>query len=445
MAPSISGGSIPKLGGDFARFVATRQQTEYLISPGVLGEDEHPSKIVRDKSEPGDRMCEVYDRMLSTDATLAGLWEKRSKAVIGLPWTIVPGDESPEAQQIADACLEMVWAIRSLEVNLAHLLSATAKGCAFEEMRWEMLRRGRLAGKWAPVELADRPIWRFGFRLGELHLRTREAQLTPIPPGRILHLAHGTKDNPYGAALLDRVWWFYWLSLHAWKYYGVALEKWASPTVMVPYARTGDDTVDQPTVAQALAVAADVQSEYAIAVPNDVKVELLEATRQGHVSYEAFLQLLDRAKALFFLGEVDTSGLSQGPGSFAKNTVSNEVRFETIVADARQLEDALTDGLIAPFVRVNYGIDAPAPYWEFEVEEASDRALRQDGAKELLNRGLPMTEAYMYRLHQVPQPKAGEKIFRDPQVVGTVTIDREEEPERGTRATAAWADMELAA
>jgi phage gp29-like protein len=443
MAPSISGGSIPKLGGDFARFVATRQQTEYLFSPGVLGEDEHPSKIVRDKSEPGDRMGEVYDRMLSTDATLAGLWEKRSKAVIGLPWTIVPGDDTPEAQQIADACLEMVWGIRSLEVDLAHLLSATAKGCAFEEMRWEVARRGRLSGLWTVAELADRPMWRFGFRDSVLHLRRRDAQLAPVPPGRILHLAHGTKDNPYGAALLDRVWWFYWLSLHAWKYYGVALEKWASPTVMVPYSRTGDDTVDQPTVAQALAVAADVQSEYAIAVPNDVKVELLEATRGGNVSYEAFLHLLDRAKALFFLGEVDTSGLSQGPGSFAKNTVSNEVRYETIVADARQLEDALTDGLIAPFVRVNWGLDVPMPYWEFDVLEATDRAERQAGAAAVLDRDLPLPRNFFYRLHQCPDVKPGERSVRKARPAPTPPAAVPGETEASNPS--AWADMELAA
>jgi phage gp29-like protein len=435
--------SIPKIGGDYARFVADRQQTEYLISPGFLGEDEHPSRIIRDKSEAGDRLGEVYDRMLSTDATLAGLWEKRCKAVLGLPWSIIPGDESEEAQQIADATTEMLWGIRNLEVNLAHQLGATARGCAFDELRWEMVKRGRLRGLWAPVELIDRPMWRFAFKLGVLHVRRKDSQLEPVQPGRILHLAHGTKDTPWGDALLDKVWWFYWLSLHAWKYYGVALEKWAQPTVLVPYERSEDSTVNQTTVNLALAVAADIQTEYAAAIPSDLEVKLLEATRGGSVSYDAFLHLLDRAKALFFLGEVDTSGLSQGPGSYAKNTVSNEVRYETILSDAHELENSLTDGLIAPFVRVNYGLDAPMPYWEFDVEEAADRELRQAGVAAVLDRDLPVPRSYYYRVHQVPDPRRGERTIRK------ARPEPQETPpprEQGNTPTAAhWADVELAA
>jgi phage gp29-like protein len=409
-ATSSAVGSVPKIGGDYARYVASRQQTEYLIAPSVFGEDEHPSKIIRDKSDPGDRLGEVYDRMLSTDATLAGLWEKRCKAVLGLPWSIIPGDESDEARAIADTVSEMLYGIRNLEVNLAHQLGATARGCAFDEMAWglQRQRRGRLTGLWLVNELVDRPMWRFGFKQDVLHVRRRDATLEPVPAGRILHLAHGTKDTKWGDALLDKVWWFYWLSLHAWKYFGVAIEKWAQPTVLVPYARNEDKTVNEATIALALQVAADIQTEYAAAIPDDVKVQLLEAQRGGSVSYDGFLHLLDRAKALFFLGEVDTSGLSQGPGSFAKNTVSNEVRYETILSDASELANSLTDGLITPFVQVNFGLDAPLPYFDFDVEEASDRKLRQDGVAAVLDRDLEVPLSYVYRVHQVPQPKAGE-------------------------------------
>lgn len=431
--PSSAVGSVPKLGGDYARAIASRQQTEYLISPGILGEDEHPSKILRDKSEPGDALGDLYERMLGTDATLLGLEEKRTDAVIGLPWTIVPGDESDFAREIADTTLEMLYGIKCLETNLKHQRGATARGVAFDEMLWSVQRqrRGRLTGLWIVSELVDRPMKRFGFKDDVLHVRRRDATLEPVAAGRVLHLAHGTKDTPWGDALLDKVYWWYWLTLHAWKYYGVAIEKWAQPTVTVPYARNETDTVNEENKQAALNVAADIQTEYAVAIPDDIKIQLIEALRGGSVSYDGFLHILDRAKALVFLGEVDTSGLSQGPGSFAKNRVSNEVRYEKIVADATELANSFTDGLITPFVRVNYGLDAPMPYWEFDVEEASDRALRQNGAQEVLNRGLAVSESYMYRVHQVPIPKAGERVFRDPQIVGTVTVDREEDVEEG--------------
>lgn len=445
---------MPKIGPDFARAIASRQATEYMYSGRYFGEDEHPSKVIREHSEPGDRIGEVYDRMLDTDANLAGLWEKRTKAVTGLPWSVLPGDETAEAQMLADLATEMIYGIRSFETNLSHQLGGTAKGVAFDELRWEQRKRGRLAGLWTVAELTDRPMYRFGFKDGALCVRSKGGPLVPVPPGRILQLTHGTKDTPWGMALLDRVWWFYWLGLHVWKYAGVALEKWAQPTVLVRYPRStttfagGGATgavADPALVAEALRIAADFQTEYAIALPNDVVLELKEALRGGSVNYESFIQLLDRAKALVFLGEVDTSGLSQGPGSFAKNRVSNEVRYETILADACELANSLTDGLINPFVRINFGLDAPMPYFEFDVEEASDRTLRQAGSMAVYNAGYPQPRAYWYRVHQVPQPKPGEATVRGPFVPATAPPPVAVAPGKPAAAMASWADMELAA
>jgi len=411
-SPTVA--AVPKLGGDYSRQIASRQATEYLYSGGILGEDEHPSRILREKSEPGDRVGELYDRMIETDATLGGLDEKRVKAVMGLPYSVIPGDESDEAQEIADTCAEMLDKIKGLGTNLQHQLGAVPRGCAIDELGWVVQRErlGRLTGLWRVAEAWDRPLCRFGFKEGVLHVRRRNGQLEPALPAKFIHGYYGTKDSAWGRPLLDRLYWFHWLTLHAWKYYGVALEKWAQPTVEVEYERSQDTTVNAERVAQALDIAASIQTEFAIARPKDIAVNLLEALRGAGVSYESFIQLLDRAKALVWLGEIDTSGLSQGPGSFAKSVVSNEVRFETIKSDATWLAEVLTDQLIRPFVLVNFGLDAPMPYWEFDVEEASDRELRQAGAAAVLEAGEDVPLAYFKRLHQVPPTKKGEPTVR---------------------------------
>jgi phage gp29-like protein len=434
--------SVPKLGGDIGRFIADRQSTEFLLLD-LFGEDPHPSKIVRDKSEPGERVGEVYGRMLGTDATLAGLVDKRTTGVLALPWSIDPGDETPLAREIAYNASKMVENIGSLEVNLRHQLGAVAQGVAIEECRWESVRAaGPLKGLWCPVELVDRPMHRFGFKRGELHIRQRDGLgLTPAPPGRFLRLSHATKDDAWGVAELDKVWWFFWLTLHGWKYYGVAVEKWAQPTVMVPYKRTADEAANEQLVSEALQTAAGLQTEFAMAVPEDLLPKLLEAMRGGSVSYDGFLHLLDRAKALFLLGEVDTSGLSQGPGSFAKNEVSNEVRYETIVADACELSNSLTSGLLLPWTLVNYGVEAPRPRWKFDVEEASDRTLRQAGVQAVLDEGMPVPEAYFYRVHQVAKPRAGEPVVTkrarpQPPAIPPPTLDP-------AALAADWSDLEL--
>jgi phage gp29-like protein len=469
----------PRFGPDYSRVFASREATEYVYA-GVAGEVRHPSTTIRLHSERGEKVGEAFERIINSSATLGGLIEKRVKAVTGLPWNLVPGDESDEARRIADLTTWMLWDIEKLEINLSHQLGGIPRGCAFEEMVWEPRTTGRLAGLWAVNELIDRPMSRFGFkevagRPNTLCVRRKDGQLDPVPPGRILHFCHGTKDNPWGLALLDKVYWFQWASLHFWKYACVAGEKYAQPNVIVTYERpSGDPTSEEHRAAtaelasEALDLAYTYQTEQAMAMPKDIELMLKEAQRSGVLDYSTLLQLLDRAMALVFLGEVDTSGMSQGPGSFAKNRISNEVRYETILADARAAENTISEGLIVPFVRVNFGPEAPVPYFEFDVEEASDRTLRQNGAQEVLDRGLPIAESYMYRVHQVPLPKDGERVFRDPQIVGTVTVDREEDVEEGRAplpprkraapkapasaaapqakaASGGWADQELAA
>lgn len=411
--------SVPKRADLLGRWIASQEATEYGIGVSYLQEDEHPSVVVRDHSEPGDRIGEVYERMLRTDPVLAGLKEKRVKAVVGLPRDIVPANESPEAAEVADFVRWNFERIHNLEANLAHQLGGIFAGCAFDELRWGRQTSGPWAGAWTVDEIVDRPMHRFGYKRGELHVRTKLGQLAPVPPGRILRLCHGTKDSPWGRPLLDDTWWFYYLSLHVWKYWGVAVEKWPQPTVVVSYPRGQDGSTNEKTIADALAIGNDVQTEYAIAKPADIALDFLQAQRSGDVSYELFAAYLDRAKALIVLGEPDTSGMSKGPGSYAKNRVANEVRYETILADATELGNAWTDGVIAPLVRVNFGADAPIPYLWFDTDEASDREQRQAGAKVIFDAGWPVSRSYFYRVHQVPQPKAGEPTMRGPWVSST--------------------------
>lgn len=409
--------SVPKIGTNFTRVIASREATEWGFTQ-TIGEDPHPSTVVRDKSERGERIGEVYTRMLHTDPVLAGLTEKRTKAVVGLPWDVIPADESDEAIRIRDFVYWTLQRIANIEANLAHQLGAVYMGVAFDELLWaKQPDSSEWAGMWTVEQIIDRPMWRFAFKNGILHVRQKDGTLAPVPPGRILHTCHGTKDDPWGKALLDDVYWFQWLSLHVWKYWGVAVEKWAQPTVAVTYARNPDGTTVNANVSsEALSIASAIQTEFAIALPSDIEVELKEAQRSGNMSYENFAAYLDRAKALVLLGEPDTSGMSKGPGSYAKNRVANEVRYETILADATELANSLTDGLIAPLVRVNFGLDAPVPYWQFDVEEASDREARQASSQWIFEKGYAVPKAFMYRLHGVPQPKPGQATMRGPWV-----------------------------
>src|SRR5690349_3785543 len=86
-----------------APFMGQEIASQWALEPWGWrgGEVPHPSPIIRDRSEPGDRLGELYDRMLRTPE-LAGLWRKRAKAVLQLPRRIEPADSTPQATEAAD-------------------------------------------------------------------------------------------------------------------------------------------------------------------------------------------------------------------------------------------------------------------------------------------------------------------------------------------------------
>src|SRR3954451_22128095 len=99
----------------FAELVLTALAAERQLRPyvGELGADPmllrfgnwqeipHPSRFIRERSEIGDRVGELYTRMIESDTTLAGLWEKRVKAVLALPRFIRAADATPAAEETA--------------------------------------------------------------------------------------------------------------------------------------------------------------------------------------------------------------------------------------------------------------------------------------------------------------------------------------------------------
>ena len=132
----------------------------------------------------------------------------------------------------------------------------------------------------------------------------------------------------------------------------------------------------------------------------------------AELTYEKFIGLANLAKALIFLGEADTSGFEQGQGSFARRRVSNEVRLETIRIDAHEFDAHMTDNLLRLLVEVNFGPDAPVPFWFTEVDDAEDLKMRQERADAMLDRGLPLPLEDYYRINKQRLPRAGESILR---------------------------------
>ncbi|HWM95236.1 MAG TPA: DUF935 family protein [Thermoanaerobaculia bacterium] len=418
----------------FAELIVTALQAERRLRPyvGELGSDPtllrslgrwqeipHPSRFVRERSETGDRVGELYSRMIDTDTTLAGLWEKRVKAVLALPRSIRAADSSPAAEETALFVRAALSRIPLRVVGVSNTLEAVLKGVAVNEVLWERATRGPLTGAWLPADLIDRPMWRFGWLASDrsLHVVGNLPRFEPIPapPMKFQVLTYGTKDNPWGRALLDRLYWVWYLKKHASKYWALFVERFAQPLAKGTYPhKPGQETANKEQQDRLLAILGALRTGTSIALPDGLDVTFLEANRGGDASYAAFLAWLDRAEALLLLGEVDTSGLAKGPGSFAKSQVSNEVRLETVVHDAHLLGSFETDTLIRWLVHLNFGPDAPIPKSVYDATDAPDRDQRMKGIATALNDGVPVPLGYYRMTHRVPVPAEGEPTVSRP-------------------------------
>ena len=410
--------SVPRLGGSFAREIASEEATNphsRLTSSYLLG-DPHPSKILRYRSDPHERLGELYTRMLA-DTSLSGFVDKRIDAVLGLPRRIVPADGSPAAKETADFARQVFRLIPRLDVNLRHQALAFWYGIAIDEVMIEKLTRGPLAGAWVVVDLLDRPMHRFAWKQRELYIVKGLGKLELAPPENFLVARAGTKDNSWGDPAADDCYWPWWLKKNGLKFWATFLDKYGMPTAIGHYnAGQKAASGDVPKTSQALqetlhAALQRIQTEYAITLPDGLDIKFLEAQRAGGVSYEQFIGMLDRALAVKILGEVDTSGAAKGPGSFAKADVSNDVRLEKVVLDAHNLSAQVTDNLLRPMVAWNFGPDAPCPRFEIDAVDASDREQRSKGAEAVLAEEQPVGRRYFYMTHQVPEPEPGEPVI----------------------------------
>lgn len=402
------------------REIASGPLTEYVVygsGGGAWQELQNPSRILRDHTEWGMRPGELYERMFE-DAETAGLWQKREKALGSLPRYVRPSDSSPKALETATFVRQALALIPSRHVNICHTLGSIPRGYAVQELMWEKIARGPLAGAWAIVDQIDRPMWRFAFSAQDqqLFIRRRGGLPIPAPTLKFQRATYGTKDHPFGRPLFDTVFWFQLLKKHAAKYWAVYVERFAMPLVDGTYQhRTGgtseDNKANEAQQELLLKIIQEIQTGSGIVHPEGTILKFMEASRGGDSTYASFISWLGRGIALLILGEVDTSGMAKGPGSFAKSVVSNDVRLETLSHDANYVQAVETDTLARWLVHINYGPDWPVPKIVYDALDATDRQTRAAGIEAALKNRVPVPLAHAKSTWMIPEATEGEEYL----------------------------------
>lgn len=315
---------------------------------------------------------------LERDGTVGACLQKRRDAVVGREWQLEAADESPAAQQALEVVQE---ALDGIPFNLAvgEMLDALNIGISVLEILWAV--RGNLV---VPAGLPARNPGRFTFHDSQagpvLRLLTKAQRLDgeDLPDRKFILHRHGAKyGDPWGGGLGQRLFWPVFFKRQGIAFWLGALEKFGQPTVVGKYP-AGTSDAEQDKLLDALRA---ISSEAAVAIPEGMVAELLEAKRSGTFdSYEKLCRYMDEQISMIVLGETLSTSVGAS-GSRALGEVHNEVRLEIAQGDADRLSDTLNSGLIRWITEFN-GFPAeaaPRLWWDMSPAEDLTKTAERDG------------------------------------------------------------------
>ena len=134
-----------------------------------------------------------------------------------------------------------------------------------------------------------------------------------------------TYDQPYGEALLSRLYWPWFFRQNGWRFWGKFLERFGAPMLVGNTAGKNEDML------RALLVA---HSQAAMAIGKDDKVTAIETSGQG-AAFDTFETACIRRIQKLILGSTLTSGTDGGSGNRALGQVHDNVRADKKISDIR--------------------------------------------------------------------------------------------------------------
>ncbi len=326
------------------------------------------------KARGGGKGIELYDE-IRRDPHAFSVLQKRKLEVCSREWNVF---EAGKRLIDKKAALLVSTQLKSINFDMLTrgLMGAVLKGYAVAEVMW-----ANIDGVWTVIAVKVRRQGRFRFTVdGELRLLTKDTTYEgiPVPDRKFIvhrHSIDDDDDDPYGIGVGSVLYWPAWFKRQVLANWLRATERFASPTVDMSYQGEFDETKQK----QALAAARSLGVDGAIAHPDNVVVQLLEAKAGGGGDVlEAMSRYLDELMSEAVLGEtLSTNSGERGARSLGE--IHNQVRIAIAKADADLISYTLKKTLVQWIVELNMpGAQVPDVWRDFAEAEDIDKRSERD-------------------------------------------------------------------
>lgn len=332
-------------------------------------------------------------RVCLSDADVTAAFDTRKEALLGMPWRL----EGPQSK-----ALDWVW--MELEAKIEPMLRCSFNALPFGYSVGELVFEVK-AGGVGIKSFAEKPFeWFAPQQDGSLLYKPFDnpSGIPTEPQKYLLTVRESSYRNPYGEALLSRLYWPWFFRAQGWRFWAKWLERFGTPLLI------GKTSGDAQVMAEALSRAVQ---DAAVAVGADDNVDLAEQ-RGGAGHFEGFDKAIVSLYNRLILGQTLTSDVGQnGAGSRALGQVHNEVRLDRRNADIRLATRGI-QGVVNTLWTLNGFAGLPP---EFCLQDDTGlEAERAERDAKLVEAGIvELSEDYILRVYdyekgdiKVPEKKA---------------------------------------
>jgi phage gp29-like protein len=311
-------------------------------------------------------------RRLEGDDEISQCLDTRKEAVLGTPWRLEPN--SSRANK---------WLLAQIEPHIHELITGAFNAVPFGYSAIEVVYK-QVDGRVVIDRLSEKPMEWFTFHaIDGWMLRLPGRGPIQCDPRKFFFTVRGASyRNPYGEALLSRLYWPVFFRSQGWKYWMQFLERFGTPMLL------GNTPGDPEKMARQLA---QMTQDSILVTGPGATLTAVESGKDGQ-QFTLLETAVTRRIEKLILGQTLTSGTDGSKStSNALGRVHNEVRDDKRRADTRLISQTI-QRLVNTLAELN-GMDAP----EFVMTD--DRGLESERAARdalLVEKGvLKLTEEYL--------------------------------------------------